>query len=154
MTNLLLRDVSEDDLQVFFKHQRDPEACEMAAFPARDRTAFMAHWANILEDDTVDRKTILFDGQVAGYIVCFERDGKRQVGYWIGKEFWGRGIATQGLAAFLGSLLERPLHAYVAKHNHGSLRVLEKCGFELHGESLAPCAEGEPVIEEFILTLE
>jgi RimJ/RimL family protein N-acetyltransferase len=57
------------------------------------------------------------------------------VGYWIGKEYWGRGIATAALQEFLTHLKMRPLHAYVAKHNKASIRVLEKCGFKVsrHG---------------------
>jgi len=148
-----LRDVSEDDLPIFFEHQIDPDACEMAAFPPRDRGRFMEHWAKILADETVERKTILHDGQVAGYIVCFERGGKRQVGYWIGRDFWGRGIATRGLTEFLDSVQKRPLYAFVAKHNIGSLRVLEKCGFIVHGEGKLPSDDGRPVVEEFILML-
>ena len=35
-----LRDVTEDDLPIFFDHQRDPVANRMAAFPARERDAF------------------------------------------------------------------------------------------------------------------
>ena len=31
-------------------------------------------------------------------------------------------------------MTERPLHAHVAKHNAGSIRVLEKCGFRLELE--------------------
>ncbi len=151
--SFLLRDVLEDDLPILFEHQRDPEACAMAAFPPRDRDAFMEHWRKILGDQTVQRKAILVDGQVAGYLCCFERGGKRQVGYWIGRDFWGRGIATRGLAEFLDHVRERPLFAYVAKHNKASLRVAQKCGFELHGESLAPCAAGQPVVEEFVLRL-
>ena len=41
--SVLLRDVEEDDLPVFFEHQLDPEATRMAAFSARDRKAFLAH---------------------------------------------------------------------------------------------------------------
>ena len=54
-----LRDVTEDDLLVFFEHQLDPDATHMAAFPARDREAFMAHWSKILVDETVTKKTIM-----------------------------------------------------------------------------------------------
>jgi RimJ/RimL family protein N-acetyltransferase len=51
------------------------------------------------------------------------------VGYWIGREFWGRGLATQALAELAGLVDARPLHAHVVKHNVASIRVLEKCGF-------------------------
>ena len=61
-----LRDVVPDDLPIFFEQQRDPEANTMAAFPARERAAFAEHWAKVLADDSVSKKTILFDGQVVG----------------------------------------------------------------------------------------
>ena len=86
--NIQLRDVSESDLPIFFKQQLDPEATEMAAFPSRSRDGFMAHWTNIMADESVLIKTILFNGEVAGNIVCFEQLGEREVGYWLGKEYW------------------------------------------------------------------
>ena len=154
MRDVLLRDVSEEDLPVFFEHQLDPDACEMAAFAARDKDAFTEHWTKILGDDTVEKKTILYDGNVAGYIVSFGRSGKRQIGYWIGKTFWGKSVGTQALSAFLGFLKTRPLYAHVAKHNLASLRILKKCGFTIHGEDTAPSEDGEPGVEEFVLILE
>jgi len=125
----LLRDVVESDLPVFFEHQQDPEATAMADFPARDREAFDTHWARILADDTLTKKTIVVEGQVAGNAVSWPQDGRRLVGYWLGREFWGRGLATRALAELVDELGTRPLHAYVAKTNIGSIRVLEKCGF-------------------------
>jgi RimJ/RimL family protein N-acetyltransferase len=121
--------VVEADLPVFFAHQRDPEATQMAAFPSRERDAFMAHWDRITADPSVETRTIVAGGDVVGNLVAFERDGRREVGYWIGREHWGRGIATKALAAFLEEVEERPLYAYVVRHNAGSIRVLEKCGF-------------------------
>ena len=127
----VLRDVIDSDLPIFFEHQRDPEATSMAAFPARDRAAFDAHWQKILADDQLTAKTVLFEDRVAGNVVSFDQDGKRLVGYWIGREFWGKGLATRALAELLAELPQRPLHAYVAPTNAGSIRVLEKCGFVL-----------------------
>ncbi|TAH35528.1 MAG: N-acetyltransferase [Planctomycetota bacterium] len=150
---LVLRDVTEADLPVFFEHQKDPEANRMAAFPARDRGAFTAHWARIRNDATVVVKTVLCDGQVAGSVVSFEQSGQRLVGYWIGREFWGRGVATRALAAFLRCLPVRPLHARVASHNVASLRVLEKCGFTRVGLDRALSSSGGEVVEEFVLEL-
>ena len=152
-TNILLRDVTEDDLPIFFEQQLDPDATKMAAFPSRDRESFIAHWAKIMADDSVILKTILFDRQVAGNMVSFEMSDKREVGYWIGKEYWGKGIATKALAAFLDHVKTRPLYAHVAKHNIGSRRVLEKCGFTIVGEDKFLNAHGEEV-DEFVLKLE
>ena len=130
-----LRNVRPDDLPVFYEHQLDADAARIAAFSSRDRAAFDAHWAkNILGNPAAVTQTILFDGQVAGNIGSWLQDGVRLVGYWIGREYWGRGVATRALAAFLQLVTERPLYAYVAKHNTGSIRVLEKCGFTLERE--------------------
>lgn len=128
-----LRDVVESDLPIFYEHQLDPEANRMATFVARDRDSFMAHWAGILRDDSVMAKTVLFDEQVAGNVVSFDMEGQRLVGYWIGKRHWGKGVATRALSAFLELDTARPLHARVAASNVASIRVLEKCGFEMAG---------------------
>ena len=84
---ILLRDVIESDLPIFYEQQLDPDATAMAAFPARDRETFMAHWTKVMADDSVLLKTILFNGQVAGNIGNWEQDSEREVGYWVGKEF-------------------------------------------------------------------
>ena len=101
----------------------------MADFPARDREAFDAHWERVLGDEKLLAKTIVFEGQVAGNIGSWEQDGRRLVGYWLGREFWGKGLATKALSDLVEELDSRPLYAYVAKTNAGSIRVLEKCGF-------------------------
>lgn len=152
--DIQLRNVQESDLSIFFEQQRDPLANQMAAFPARDKDAFMAHWAKIMKDETIILQTILFEGQVAGNLVSFELSGQREVGYWLGREFWGKGIATRALLEFLKQVKERPLYAHVARHNIASLRVLEKCGFRLQGEEKNfAVIQGEPV-EGLILKLE
>ena len=149
-----LRDVTESDLPIFFEHQRDPDANHMAAFAARDWDGFIGHWTKILGDETVITKTVLLDGQVAGNVVSWEQAGEREVGYWIGREHWGKGVATRALATFLGHVTGRPLHAHVAKHNIASIRVLEKCGFTISGEPRASSAAGNEEVGEFILVLD
>ena len=126
----VLRNVDESDLEVFYEQQADPEASAMAVFPSRDREAFDEHWRRILADDSVVNRTIEADGEVAGQIGSWEADGRRYIGYWLGREFWGRGLASAALAEYVEELPERPLHAWVARSNVGSVRVLEKCGFE------------------------
>ena len=88
----------------------------MAAFPPRTREAFMAHWARLLADPTLIKQTILVDRHIVGNIVCYPDAGSMYVGYWIGKHWWGQGIATQALTAFLQQIAVRPLYAYAAKH--------------------------------------
>jgi RimJ/RimL family protein N-acetyltransferase len=152
--SIQLRYVTESDLSIFYEQQLDPEATEMAGFPSRDRDAFMAHWKKIMADESVQLRTILFNREVAGNIVCFEQLGEREVGYWLGKEHWGKGIATRALEEFLKTIETRPLYAHVAKHNIGSRRVLEKCGFRIAGEDRFFSEFFGKNIDEFILTLE
>jgi RimJ/RimL family protein N-acetyltransferase len=150
---VLLRDVTESDLPIFFEQQRDPVATQMAAFPARDQEAFTAHWAKTLVNESNILKTILYDDQVAGNIVSWEHSGEREVGYWLGREYWGKGIATRALAAFLNHVTTRPLYAHVVKHNPASIRVLEKCGFTITGEDKELSIAGSEEVEEVILIL-
>lgn len=134
----MLRNVVEGDLPTFFEHQRDPEATAMAAFPAREWDAFISHWRQrILGDPANEARTILVDDQVAGYVGSWEQDGRRLVAYWIGREYWGRGLARSALDEFLRTHEHhRPIHAYVVLSNPRSIRVLEKCGFQRAGEPM------------------
>ncbi|MBU8901075.1 GNAT family N-acetyltransferase [Corallococcus sp. M34] len=126
---MTLRDVVDEDLPIFFEHQRDPEGLRMAAFRSRERDAFMTHWrTKVLRPENVTR-TVVVDGVVVGYISCWDQESKRLIGYWIGREHWGKGIATRAVSAFVELVPTRPLHAWVALHNVASIRVLEKCGF-------------------------
>jgi RimJ/RimL family protein N-acetyltransferase len=150
---LRLRDVTEEDLPIFFEHQMDSDAVVMAAHLPRDREAFQAHWRELLSRESVIKKTILFDDLVAGYVISFVYFGVREVGFWLGKEYWGQGIATRALLEFLDQVPLRPLHASAAKHNRGSLRVLEKCGFRLVGEDKEFSNIGGKVVEGFVYEL-
>lgn len=132
--DVLLRNVEQDDLVYFFEQQLDPAATHMAAFPSREKDDFLDHWEKILADETIIKETILYNGEVAGNIVSFVNNGNREVGYWLGRKYWGKGIATRALIEFLEYVPERPLYAFVARHNIASIRVLEKCGFEVYGE--------------------
>lgn len=129
-----LRPVEPPDLPILFEHQRDPASVALAGVGGRDRAAFDEHWERIQSDDAVLVRTVVVDGAVAGHVLSFERDGRREVGYWLGRDHWGRGVATAALVAFLGEERTRPLHAGVLPANGASLRVLEKAGFAVCGE--------------------
>ncbi len=151
-----LRDVKKSDLPVFFEQQRDPAANQMAAFTSRDPEdveAFEAHWSRMHDDDTIVVRTILFDGEVAGHVASFELHGKPQVTYWIGKDYWGRGVATAALSEFLNEFTARPLYASAAVDNVASIRVLEKCGFAVSGHEKAFAGARNEEIEERMFEL-
>jgi RimJ/RimL family protein N-acetyltransferase len=157
MIEIVLRDVVESDLPIFFEYLQDEDALYMAAFTPPDPTdkaAFMKHWQKILADESLIKKTILYDEQVVGHVLSFEMFGEQEVGYWIDKAYWGKGIATEALKELLDIVTIRPLHARAVKDNKASIRVLEKCGFVISGEDTGFANARGAEVEEYILKLE
>jgi len=153
---MILRDVAESDLPIIYEYQKDPEANRMAAFISRDpsdRDAFLTHWRRILSDPTGMTKSILWNGQIAGTVGIFAWGGKPHVTYWIGKEFWGKGIATQALTELLRLVNDRPVYASAARDNVASIRVLEKCGFARRGSARAFAGIRDTEIDEVFFEL-
>lgn len=60
-----------------------------------------------------------------------------EIGYWLGEEYWGRGIATEALIAVSEHVFANydicRLYAHVFEWNPASARVLEKAGYEYEG---------------------
>ena len=156
-TEFYLRIITLDDLPIFFEQQTDSDAIHMAAFTAKDPTdlkAFNAHWQRILAADTIIVRTIVWQEQVAGYVLSYEDEGKPEVSYWLGNAFWGKGLATRALSAFLADVnRKRPIYGRAAKDNIGSIRVLEKCGFQVIDETIGFANARGVEIEELILEL-
>ncbi len=163
-----IRECVGSDIPAFFRHQSEPAGQEMAAFSSKlppERAAFDARWIRILADPTIIKRTILLErsglpAEIAGHVASFLRPPMtpftvetREVTYWLGRAYWGRGIATAALRMFLTDDATRPLYGRAARDNVASLRVLEKCGFTLvsHVRSFAE-ARGEE-IDEAVLKL-
>jgi RimJ/RimL family protein N-acetyltransferase len=155
--DVLLRDVLESDLPEFFEMQLNPKANHMAAFTAKnpgDGEAFYSHWSDLLANEAVTKRTIVFEDRIVGNLCCFSRDSDQEISYWIRTEYWGKGIATRALQLLLSEVATRPLFARVAKDNLGSIRVLEKCGFKVVGSNKFFANARGAEIEEAILKLD
>ena len=148
-----LRDVTLDDLPRIYEMQLDLESNRIAVTIPRSAVAFDALWAKVLQDPNVTAKVILVDEVLVGHISCFKMEGLDSVGYWIDKEFWGKGIATQALDLLLIKVKARPLYAQVATSNVASLRVLQKCGFVVEQVHVAPASDRFPECEVAVLHL-
>jgi RimJ/RimL family protein N-acetyltransferase len=148
-----LRTIEAADLPVLYEFQLDTEANRLAATHPRNVDQFNDHWETILNDPSVTVRAIQFGDELAGCISCFKSDEHDSIGYWIGKDFWGKGVATQALRLLLGEVSARPLHARVAVSNVGSLRVLQKCGFGIIDHRHSPADERYLECEEAILEL-
>ena len=152
-----LRDARPKDVPAFYRMHADPEANKAGDFTPRPRPAFFNHWKKVLKNRLCLKKAILADGKVAGYVVSFYRTGtgrpkRREIGYWIGREFWGRGLATEGLRQLLLTHKTRPLYARVARTNPASLQVALKCGFKRWKRG-SYVNEAGRTVEESILVL-
>jgi RimJ/RimL family protein N-acetyltransferase len=156
--HLVLREVEDRDLDVLFEHWPDREAIRMAAFTSPDpddRGAFDARWARLRRDQNTTNKVVETEGRVVGHIASFDLDGQREVTYWIGRQDWGRGIATRALQQFLTTIeVARPLYARAASDNAGSIRVLEKCGFTHVGDGRGFAHGRDEETEEVVLRLD
>jgi RimJ/RimL family protein N-acetyltransferase len=138
--DLTLRSTTLEDLPILFEHQADAIGAKMAAFASRDWEAFVAHDAKLRDDHAAIRRTIVVDGEVVGSIGCWGED-EREIGYWIDREHWGRGIATASVRSLVAEIPDRPLHAHVAEHNVASIKVVVANGFVQVGRH-----EGEGVV--------
>lgn len=131
-----LREVEDADLPVFWAQLTDHELQYMAAVTRDyhyDRAAFDRHWEMVRANAAITVRTVLADGEVAGYIAVFGSAPEREVTYVIGRPYWGRGIATAALTEMIRLEQSRPLQADAAADNQGSIRVLQKCGFTVTG---------------------
>lgn len=148
-----LRRVETNDLPTLFEFQLDVESNQMAFTHPRTSKEFDAHWSKILNDPTVVVRSIVAGTSLAGCISCFECDDQHYVGYWIGKEFWGRGIASRALKLLLEEVQTRPLNSRVAVSNIASVRVLENCGFQEVRREWSPSSERYVECEEVVMKL-
>ncbi|MCS0602387.1 GNAT family N-acetyltransferase [Streptomyces sp. LP11] len=127
---VLLRPVADADLELLLAYEHDPEAVRRSRFTPRPRDAFLAHWRQrVLGDPDNLVRTVTVDGEVAGSVMAWTQDGRRFLGYWLGRAYWGRGIGSRALGLFLREETVRPLHADPFAGNTASVRLLEHHGF-------------------------
>jgi RimJ/RimL family protein N-acetyltransferase len=151
-----LREVRDEDLPLLFEQWADPVAVHMAAFTAPDHMdwdAFERRWSRLRADQTVLTRAIVVGDEVVGTIGSWGEPGEREVTYWIGRSYWGKGIATDALNSFLTVDPSRPLHARVASDNVASRCVLEKCGFRVVATEGNVAEARSAEIEELVLRL-
>jgi RimJ/RimL family protein N-acetyltransferase len=152
-----LTKTTKEDLESLFVFQTNEEGIWMAAFmpeDPHDKEAYMKKWTAIVENPEIRMQTIRFEDRIIGSVAHFEMMGEIHVAYWIDQPYWGRGLATGSLKAFLAGSVTRPLFARVAYDNYGSQKVLEKCGFKSIGKDKGFANARNMEIEEFIYKFE
>jgi RimJ/RimL family protein N-acetyltransferase len=140
-----LRPITDEDIEAYFNIMNDESVAVMAGTVPHPVTL---EWAReritsrrkLEEEGKLAQRGLYRDGVLVGDAAYFFRDGDIEIGYAIGKDYRGQGLATE--AARLAIDLVRshglvgPIHAGYAQDNPASGRVLEKVGFVHAGEGV------------------
>ncbi len=154
--NITLSQTEKADLPTLFQFQLDEDANYLAAFTAKDsdnEAAYLEKYTRFLTNPTINNQTIRADGEIVGSIAKFVIENDAEITYWIDRKYWGQGIATAALRAFLDIEKTRPLYGRVAFDNHGSQKVLSKCGFVKIGTEQGFAHARQLDIKEYIYKL-
>ncbi len=78
-----------------------------------------------------------------------------EIGYWLGEEYWGRGIATAALRALTGHIFDnhpevQRIHAQVFESNTASVHVLEKAGYFCEARLRKSIIKNDIVMDHFV----
>ncbi len=153
---LELRPTIESDLDRLFSFHIEAEAHFMAAFTEKDpknKSKYMKKWRNLMASETVNIQSILLQGEIIGSVMAYEMDKVTHISYWIGKDYWGKGIATKATSLFLSSFPKRPIYGHAAADNIGSRKVLERCGFTFERTLRSYANARGKLIEECVYVL-
>lgn len=117
-------------------------------------------WIALAMGECADTNFVIeSDGAFAGGIGLVLFDAERRVtaeiGYWLGPDFWGRGIATVAVSAFVPWVFDHHpevirLEAGIYDSNPASARVLEKNGFHHEGTQLRSVKKGDRVLDQMM----
>lgn len=133
-----LRALRASDLPIFFEHQCDAEAAQIAGSKIRTRPDFDKHWRKIAAEAQFNVRTIEDNGAVAGYISAFPKNGRSDIAYWLGREHRRMGIGRAAVSEFLEWYRERPIFGSVLATNIPSIAILRGCGFVTLAEERGP----------------
>jgi [ribosomal protein S5]-alanine N-acetyltransferase len=125
------RDIYERTFRIPFPYtDADAEAFLARVAKATDQHGQPAHFAIRTGDDALIGGCGLNDFEIG-------KSHRAEVGYWLAKPFWGRGIMTAVVQRVCEHAFEKfdlvKIIAHVVTHNPASARVLEKCGFVQEG---------------------
>jgi len=101
------------------------------------------------------------NGQAVGGIGLLKKEANyrhsRELGYWVGEEYWGKGIITEAVNGIIkygfSTLGLQRIFARCYEHNKASQHVLKKCGFQLEGILRKGVIKNEKIIDEYCFSL-
>lgn len=143
--NLTLRPWRESDAECLYHFAKNPKIGPIAGWPPHES---IEDSLNIINTVFAKRETyaIVRDDVPIGCVgLLFHPDTNHwwgddsaELGYWVAEEFWGRGYAVEASSALIKRAFDeldvKVIYATYRCENSQSKRVLEKLGFEFHGE--------------------
>lgn len=118
-----------------------------------------ALWIRIANaDKTMLNLAIEYEGKAVGAIgVIFKNDVHRhtaEIGYWLGEQYWGRGIITRAVQAMTDYVFSHystiRIYAGIFEYNTASARVLEKAGYHLEARLKKSVTKEGKTVDELI----
>jgi|GEM_PF-4588814 RimJ/RimL family protein N-acetyltransferase len=155
---VVLKVLAARHLDALYSLENDPEV--LASIPGEyplSRAAFDEKRRRQIEAGLGKGQStfmIIADKVAVGCIGHFHRDvaSPAEVGYFVGRQWWGRGIATRALVLCLDEMrtlgVSGPVHAGHAVDNLASGRVLRKAGFEENGTTPYTKTDGSVVMDQ------
>lgn len=144
---LRFRPWRESDVEALFRYASDPEVGARAGWPPHtDREGSLAVIRNVFSNDHTWAMELKETGEAVGcmgYYPCGESnieigENDAEVGYWLGRPYWGQGLCTEALRGMIGYCFNqkgfRTLWGDFFEDNPASGRVMEKCGFRDTGK--------------------
>ena len=140
---LRLRPLMADDAPEIARLAGDWDVARMTAliphpYTLADAQSFIASAAGSDHTFAIER-----DGVLVGCCGARSASGTYEIGYWVGKPYWGKGIATDAARALIAHMRARePGCAIAISHmaeNEASARVIKKLGFRRTGEKQTFC---------------
>ncbi len=142
---LILRPWEDSDAEELYKYAKDPDIGYPAGWPAHTSVEnSLEIIKNVLSADETYAVCLKEDNKAIGSIGLkmgeatdmTERDDECELGYWLGKPFWGRGIIPEAAKALIchgfKNLGMRAIWCGYYDGNEKSRRAMEKCGFKYH----------------------
>ncbi|MGB9936815.1 MAG: GNAT family N-acetyltransferase [Methanobacterium sp.] len=140
--NCILRSWKPSDIENLVKNANNLKiASNMRdGFPFPYTLAHGRHWISVAMNNSNFFAITVDDEAIGGIGIAIGEDIERisaEVGYWLGEEYWGKGIVSSALKGMVNYCFQeldlQRIFAVPLEHNHTSRRVLEKSGFELEG---------------------
>ena len=158
---ILLRPFRKSDLESIVKHINDKTiAARTNAIPYPYTMKHAERWYRMIRNrarrkgSLTKEFAIEIDGEAVGCVAIYPKGHRAEIGYWLGRAYWGKGIMTEVVKTItkygFNELGLRRMHASTFRNSKASMRVLEKAGYKFEGILRKNIKKGDKLIDEYL----